>query len=162
MPLEPTGTCFSDALELMAKAIADGVDPHEIFVIHAIVDPLGRLPYSHAWLEVGDQAFCYVIHEGERAGLVVSREVFRKRICVRSEWRYSVEDAYDKNRMFGNFGPWERSLFELCSDYEPRASIFSCFTCMERKFVHPCRKCDDLQCRNGKGLCCSCVYAEES
>jgi hypothetical protein len=115
MELQPTHTCFDDALDwidLMVKA--NRMRQEEWVLIHALCEFEGER-YAHAWCE-RDGAWVvtrYVIN-GVATYVEVRREehyqIFNP-VMVRN---YTVNAAAQQNLIHGHYGPWDSEIRKHC------------------------------------------------
>lgn len=117
-----TGTCFTDAFEIIVQLIADQ-QRWDWTLVHAIVNPDRRMPgqavepIAHAWVETADGKSMFMgIVRGEVAVLCGPTEVHRARLNVIKETRYSPTETRDMNKKHGNLGPWEECYIELTKE----------------------------------------------
>lgn len=120
--IHPTGTCFDDALDLIAeivKAHPDAAYTREFELVHAICHPPEFHKFAHAWVET-DQgkgvAIFFGIIDGRREQIATRAEEYRQRLNVLEETRYTPYQAYQMNDKHENYGPWEQRYIDLTRD----------------------------------------------
>lgn len=114
--IHPTNTCFDDASRIMVTLAMEGKSP---VLVHGICGPAGKMPYSHAWVLEGGQAWQMGIVNGEKCMYGVPSGDFYGNWKVLEETRYPLEKYFLLHISHDNPGPWERRYLELCRDYEP-------------------------------------------
>jgi hypothetical protein len=117
MTLEPTHTCFDDALDfldLLAKHRPSLVVWPEWRLVHALCTaPNGEL-YAHAWVECRDVAvFAAVINGGDKEYYETDRRDFYRQFRPVEMNRYTVREAIMHNARTNHFGPWEARYREF-------------------------------------------------
>lgn len=117
MNLLPTHTCFDDTLEVIADAARN--NPREIWskivLVHGIIAPVGMERFAHAWVEIEGKPAGVFLVNGERVLITFEPEDWEKHFPVESCTRYSVEEAWEQNRIHCTFGPWLAEYHELCT-----------------------------------------------
>lgn len=117
----PTRKCFDDSLDLMVDMVEQTPNWEKpemlrnLFLVHAIVEPGGRLS-SHAWVEHDDDDMVYFVglRNGKRVAFASPREDYRRLHNVIDSVRYRLHEVYALNREFQTYGPWEPRFQELC------------------------------------------------
>jgi len=109
--VSPTGTCFSDALELLAKlAVALPAQRQRLTLVHALC----RLPegdvFTHGWVEWRRDGQIWCLSDGwldgERITYQGARREYYATWHVQETTRYRVHEAAEHNRTTGTMGPW--------------------------------------------------------
>lgn len=119
--LQPTGTCFTDALEVLSDIVKN--NPRKAwqacYLVHGIVAPGdGSQTYSHAWVETPKGVYHVALSGTERVAILFTPEDFSRIFKVVDCTRYTARDAYLENSKHGNFGPWEEKYVRLCKNFE--------------------------------------------
>lgn len=120
--MHPTGTCFDDALELLAFFIEEDKRRIETLVlVHGIcLKPPGYpregAPFAHAWLEEGDLVWSAAILDGVKVQFSCEGEDFRRQLRVQEATRYTPREASAENMRTNHYGPWVEKYRSLCKD----------------------------------------------
>ena len=114
----PTGTCFTDALEILESWIkCFGRDDwfKDVRVCHGIIDAgSGEGPISHAWLARDERVWQAGLVGSDKLVIQLSRQQFYQNVVTVTE--HSLEDVARLNRSSGHYGPWEGVYLDLCND----------------------------------------------
>lgn len=119
----PTKTCFDDALDYLAAALADAPEwalEHLVLVHGILLSPPNALepnePFAHGWVEQDRRVVIQAgIVEGQGKGYYgVDRREFYAQMRVQCTTVYTIEEAWEQNRRSNHFGPWESSYRALC------------------------------------------------
>lgn len=123
----PTHTCFDDALEFVEMRLSEKklfADSDELLVVHGIaLAPEGERagePFAHAWVEEGDLAYQAGMLMGGKVWYGVQREEFYLALRIQRATRYTLREAWERNRESGHFGPWEPEYETLCAHGDTR------------------------------------------
>lgn len=132
--IEPTGTCFADAISFFE--FAEPYEPRDFTIVHGLVY-LRDQWMTHAWVEqrsarrhfpgVPDRLLWQCgLADGQPIFYAVSADAFERTLRVgehvRSS-RYSFETALSLLKATGNPGPW-RSDLRAHNDAEPKIAPF--------------------------------------
>jgi hypothetical protein len=122
MRLEPTHTCFDDALDFITLKVKhrEILSAHstEWLIVHALCQaPDGEL-YAHAWVETRDIAISAAIIDGQHTYFETPRREYYKLFRPVELNRYTVMEAMVLNYRHGHFGPWERRYWEVAKRVE--------------------------------------------
>lgn len=123
--MQPTGTCFDDALELIAFFVEqDKRRLHTLVLVHAsCLKPPGYpnegTPFAHAWLEEGDLVWSAGIIDEVKVQFSCDGEEFRRQLRVQEATRYTAFEAHLENVRTNHFGPWLAKYRSLCKDAPP-------------------------------------------
>lgn len=127
--IHPTGTCFTDAMELLNEVALHNPDALDHYtLVHAIciaptvgndgsVAP-GEL-FAHAWLEKVTatgrvEAWQKGVLEGYEVVYAVDVAELEQLLKPQRTWKYSPRMALECNRRSHMLGPWEPELAALC------------------------------------------------
>lgn len=123
MIIEPTHTCFDDALDYFELLLRAGT-ARELILGHVVVHAVCCAPdgehYVHAWVELADEVIQCGIVAGERVYYSMSRAELGTAIPIVEETRYTVREAYEENCRTGHYGPWVERYRELCAKGDRR------------------------------------------
>lgn len=121
MNLQPTHTCFDDAIEFIEQRLKkDMAGAREFILVHGILlAPSGDqkdVPFAHAWVEdpVGLVWQAGLMASGRRITYGMPLDTFRNIFRPQRETRYSLEEAWKENERSGHLGPWAEEYQALC------------------------------------------------
>jgi hypothetical protein len=114
--IEPTFSCFDDAIELLGQFVREDRQPT---LVHGLLESISGERYAHAWVEASGLAWDSGILNGQRVAYAVQQFDFYTLRRVKRTWRYTLADMLRENRRTGTYGPWTPELQGLCSD-KPR------------------------------------------
>lgn len=116
MNLEPTHTCFDDALDFLnLMVLANRVKLEEWRLVHALCRFEGQL-YAHAWCERnGETVMAAYVIDGKHTYVETDRAGHYEIFQPVEVWSYSVREAAGLNLRHGHFGPWEPELRKHCT-----------------------------------------------
>jgi hypothetical protein len=140
--LLPTGTCFDDALELMAQYAVNRPEVRDrLVLVHGICHfpPEGNVngecagePYAHGWLELDGEVWqCAILPEplpelgaaaGEKVAFTKPIAEHYERLRITDTTRYTLRQAYEENARTELFGPWVERYQVLCGSVRFRRS----------------------------------------
>jgi hypothetical protein len=109
MILQPTHTCFDDALDYL-EAIARDASISELMqhrLVHGVCQPQGFHAIAHAWVEVRDEAIAAGLICGKRVFYHAPRREFYREFRPQMMTKYTVLEAVRENRRTNHYGPWE-------------------------------------------------------
>lgn len=120
--IKPTGTCFDDAIDFLQAAVSEHPTwaLNHLRLVHGIcLSPRDALPpdvpFSHGWVEQDREI---VIQAGIIGGVTGFYGLPRRHhyaiMRVQCITVYTVEEAWERNRIHRHFGPWESSYRDLC------------------------------------------------
>jgi hypothetical protein len=120
--IEPTDTCFDDALEFFPRALSDaGVrklrDPafrDRFRVVHGIcIGNDTHAPYVHAWVEANGRVWQagYFMHE--RVYFALESTDFYQIYNAQAVIRYTLGEVVHYHMTEGSTGPWDPELQRL-------------------------------------------------
>lgn len=130
MELQPTNTCFDDALDFLDHLLREAADlgredfEDRFVLVHGICRcPEGEL-YAHAWVEQDGAlvwqaglAFAFKVYVSQRA-----QEFYAERRVVEFT-RYTVKEAIAINDETGHYGPWKEKYRRLCKNARERSLV---------------------------------------
>lgn len=123
--LEPTHTCFDDALDLIVDIVKENprLGPSdELQLVHAICKaPTGEL-FAHAWVEYKEMCIFAGILNGIKTYFQAAKDEYYLNFAVGEHTKYAVKDAILMNWKHGTYGPWEEKYERLCGD---KKQVFS-------------------------------------
>lgn len=141
MKLLPTGTCFDDALELMAHyANNDPSVRDRLVLVHGIAhftedggwlgDQVPGTPFAHGWVELDGEVWqCAILPEplgeweaGEEVAFAIPIADHYERLRITDATYYTLHEAYEENRRTNLFGPWIERYQVLCGSVRVRRS----------------------------------------
>lgn len=142
MKLLPTGTCFDDALELMAHLSVTRPETRErLVLVHGIAhftedggwlgDQVPGTPFAHGWLELDGEVWQGAIlpeplegfsGTGEKVYFTQPIAEHYERLRITDTTRYTLREAHDENERTELFGPWVERYQDLCSGVRLRRS----------------------------------------
>ncbi len=115
MNIEPTFTCFDDALELIGERVReDPTTVNTLLLVHGIATGDGGDIYAHAWVEDGDHCWDSGQVNGQRVYYAVARAEFYAARQIVGSTRYTVREAFRENVQSGHYGPWRPAYRLLC------------------------------------------------
>jgi len=136
--LEPTHSCFDDAIEFMDYAIRknglENIDNDGFKLVHGICEKDGR-EFSHAWVEwdAGENyvIFCGIVN-GEKIYVGTRREDYYTQFGVKERTRYNGTEMLQMNLKHFHYGPWEKKYKLLCgkegqNEIVARGGDLACF-----------------------------------
>src|SRR5262245_36312395 len=111
--IEPTYSCFDDAIEFIEQAAKDGrPETRDYLLVHALCVGSTGEPYAHAWVEHDGHCWDSGIINGEKGWYSVAcGEYYAARRVVKVT-RYSVDEMLAMNRRHRTYGPWE-SIYQM-------------------------------------------------
>jgi hypothetical protein len=118
--LLPTGTCFTDALDLIVEVLqanpadADALEA-ELVLVHGIVLERDR-PTAHAWVEHEGGCVFKAILDGTAQYFRAARDEYYAELRVQETTRYTVHAARICNRQTRSYGPWQHYYRQHCTD----------------------------------------------
>ncbi len=115
--LEPTHTCFDDALDYISKrVVADPPLAHgtTLVLVHGIATGANGEPYSHAWCEENGQCWDAGIWNGQHVYYSVAAAEYYAARRIQETTRYTVKQACLLNYGSNHYGPWEPRYQALC------------------------------------------------
>jgi hypothetical protein len=125
MNIEPTYTCFDDALELIVeRGREDRGTVETLALVHGIATGDRGELYAHAWVEDGDHCWDSGQVAGQRVYYAVARAEFYAARRIIGSTRYTVREALRANLQSGHYGPWRPEYRLLCGSGNRR--IMSC------------------------------------
>lgn len=117
MNIMPTHKCFDDALELLTEFLVKEVHAEaDLRLVHAVcIAPDGH-EYSHAWVETGSGLafFCGLLY-GRKVTVEVEAGEYRENVQAKEIFTYTPREAWEHNKKFVTYGPWEERLLVLCA-----------------------------------------------
>jgi hypothetical protein len=123
MILEPTHTCFDDALdflEKLARANSPKLYDARWRIVHALCQaPNGEL-YAHGWCECGDIAVFGAMVGGAHAYMECDRRSFYRLYRPQEMNRYTIREALLLNYRHFHYGPWEARYREFTGNGSER------------------------------------------
>jgi hypothetical protein len=125
----PTLTCFDDALDYLAAAVAEQSEwaRTHLTLVHGIcLAPPNTVradtPFAHAWVEEDGLIVIQAgIVDGMKTYFGTPRFDYYTAMRVSDTTVYTIEEALEQNRWSNHFGPWERRYRALCHD---RGEVF--------------------------------------
>lgn len=103
--LLPTGTCFDDAMDMLAEYVVRGVTK-DIRLVHGFCC-WARRPYAHAWIELGNEVYEGKFMAGDRVFMIMPKTAFYKDMVITEPTRYDVAEVAQLTQEHGNYGPWD-------------------------------------------------------
>lgn len=136
MELEPTGDCFTDALEFIEshlwKELGNGKPREQVTketderyrLAHGIAyfrnGPWEGEAFSHAWVEEGERVWqAGRTSNGIRLFFPTDKAEFYRDLRVEDVTLYGLADVLVLNQKSETYGPWEDRYIALCRD-DPR------------------------------------------
>lgn len=122
--LEPTHTCFDDALGYINKRILSDpavLDDTALVLVHGIATGTnGGEPYAHAWCEEDGLCWDSALWDGQLVYYgVVPAEFYQSR-QIQETTIYTAREACRLNLKTNHYGPWEPKYLALCADGDRR------------------------------------------
>ena len=115
MNIEPTFTCFDDALELInERVLEDPATIETLTLVHGIATGDRGDLYAHAWVEDSEHCWDSGQVEGQRVYYAVARAEFYAARQIVGSTRYTVREACLANLQSGHYGPWRPEYRMLC------------------------------------------------
>lgn len=123
--MRATGTCYEDVTLFIADALKN--NPHlrtdmTLVIVHAIVSPPGFHPYSHSWVEHGDNTVyaSLLAPDGKKVFGEFDTPEFYRLYNVIETTKYTIPEAMAMDRKHGGAPPpWEEKYLRLCKGYKP-------------------------------------------
>lgn len=120
MDIQPTHTCFDDALEFVELMIVKFPGEKDYFkenlrIVHGICLLEDSSQYAHAWVEdIKDQTCVFRgIANGEFVWLSASITEYYANFQVQETTKYTLRQACDENQRTMSYGPWEERYLAL-------------------------------------------------
>lgn len=118
----PTGRCFDDALDYVARVVGTSDDEKvwlarvaafqgDLFLVHGLAHWAGT-PYAHAWAEHDGSVMEGKFVGGHKVYMKQDKARFYKELKIGRHVRYSVKEADALNAQHNHFGPWEPWLIK--------------------------------------------------
>jgi hypothetical protein len=122
--IEPTFTCFDDALELINERVhEDPTTVETLTLVHGLATGARGDVYAHAWVEDGEHCWDSGQVDGQRVYYAVVRAEFYAARQIVGSTRYTVREACLANLQSGHYGPWRPEYRMLCGGRRITGSI---------------------------------------
>lgn len=123
--IQPTRTCFDDAVELLVEICTHVPEMKEnVRVVHALIE--GNEPgkegdiIAHGWLETEDEVFFCGMVDGKKIQLCAPRREYYKETKVRMLIRYTGREVADLNSRTEHTGPWDDIFRPYTGNYKQK------------------------------------------